>query len=152
MNDIYGFNAEYAPVALVQAKEMKLVVSGQDGSGEEYLVQNVNIGYSRPLQVIRELSSGKGYYNEQPPQGQISIERIVGTKPITAVLGAIGKNIWSAKGEGNRTISLMPIGKNPGPTYTCYGCMITNLTMSTNANQGLIPESVQIRFGCMEIK
>lgn len=154
-NDVYGFNAEYKGIQLVTAKEMKLVVADSDASGEEYLIQNVSISYQQPVQLIREISSGNGYYNAYPPQGMLGIERIIGEKPISAVLGSTGKGIWTTPKVGdtaNRTIKLMPLDGKPGPKYTLEGCIITNVSINVDANRSLLPESVQIRFGKMTVE
>ena len=155
--DIFGFDAEYRGIGLVTARNMVLVVAGStENTRGDYLVQNVAINYQQPIQIIRELSTGNAYYHALPPQGTVSIGRIVGQRPITILLGTPGQNVWKApdgqeQGNQSRTVILKSKSNVPGPTYKMFGCIVENFSGSTDANSSFVQENVVIRFGKLSI-
>lgn len=163
-NDIYGYNANYVGVSLLQAKHLKLTVSSggtvgnEGGQKNEYLVQGVNFTNQRTAQILRELGSGVGYRHGMPPIGMMTIDKIVGKSTIASVLGAPGTGMWKAPGAGESTtngakgrdITLETIGNAPAKLkYTFHGCIIENLSTNVDVNSNLVRESASIRFGRM---
>jgi hypothetical protein len=157
-NDIYGFDAEYKGVGILTAKNMKLIVSGGGSTTDkvgEYLVQNVNVMYQQPVQILRELSSANAYYHTMPPQGSITIGRIVGKRPITALLGPAASGVWTCPKQGETTdgrLITLTTFKTTGPKYTMYGCIVESFSSTTDANSSFVQENVSIRFGKMSIE
>ena len=155
-NDIFKYNAEYSGAKVITASKMILTVNGPATSKKDYLVQNVTIQYSRPIQSIRELSSGNIYSLGLPPIGNLSVGRIVGETPITSVLGPPGEGIFTTPGNSSssdtdaRLVTLSPVGGAKGPTYKCYGCVVESYNVNTDANAQLVQEAVTIRFGLLE--
>jgi hypothetical protein len=127
-----------------------MLTSTGDSVGE-YLVQNIAVNYSRPIQFIHEISSPDAYYQEHAPQGSLTISRIIGTKPITSILGSAAQGIWVASSEGAHIATISPVGDAVGPTYKMYGCIVTNYNININANNPGIPETVTITFGALGV-
>ncbi len=155
--DVYGFNANYSGVELLSAKEMELVVSNSNTSGTSFLIQNVSLNYQQPIQTIRELGSADAYYIGQPPVGNLSIERIVGSEKITKLLGAFGSGLWTIPSSGsststnNRIVTIKPLKGMTGTSYKMFGCIVTTFGNTMNANSSLVQDSIQIMFGSLEI-
>lgn len=162
-NDVYNFNAEYKSAKIVTARNMILTVGGQGTPSQgDYLVQNVTISYQQPINLIREISTGNAYYHALPPQGSMSIGRIVGKSPITAVLGAPGQGIWVAPNstsntgfnadEVGRIVVLQPLAGQQGPKYSMFGCIVETFGASTDANGSLVQSNVTVRFGRLDLE
>ena len=159
-NDLFGYDAKYQGIKIVRAKEMIFTVGtnkiGKVGTkAGNYLVQNVQLTYQQSVQFLHELSTANAYYLTGPPMGSVSFDRIIGGSAITDFLGAAGQGVWTVPGAGTSAIAvaeLQPITGAAGPTYNMYGCIVLSFQISTDANQGLVPENVQMQFGSLEIK
>ena len=151
MADIYNFNAQYSPLKIITSSEMMLTVEGGVAGGNvEYLIQGVNIQFQQPVAALGELGSGNRYWTASAPIGQMSVDRIIGEKSITAVFGKTGQGIWTA-GEA-KTCKLSPVGTAKGPTYTIKGAIITSFGLMVSTQQGYCRENVSIQFGSLEEK
>lgn len=53
---------------------------------DEYLIQSFSYQYGMPSTVLREIGSDNQYIANMPPQGSITLSKIVGIKPITQLL------------------------------------------------------------------
>lgn len=150
MRDIYSYNAEYSNKKIITSSEMMLFVNGGATTNVEYLIQSVSIQYNQPAGALGELGSGNRYWTTGAPMGSISVDRIIGSKPLTAVFGATAKGIWVP--SSGVTCELKPVEGGTGPTYTCYGCIITQLGLDVSTQGGYCRERVSIQFGGLSIK
>lgn len=156
-DDLFGYDAQYKGIGLITAKNMILKVAGSStrGTTGEYLVQNVAINYQQPIQIIREISTGNAYYHALPPQGSLSIARIVGRRSIALLLGPPGTGVWTVPGAGedeggeSRLAVLESRQGQGGLSYKMYGCITENFTANADANSSFVQESVVLRFGKM---
>ena len=156
-NDIFQFDAKYSTTKIVCTDNMQLTVEPGGGKTvQNYLVQNVQGQYQRPTQIIRELSSANGYVYGMPPQGQLSIDRVIGSVPLSHLMGVPGvEDAWVAPDvKGNRadvTMTLAPMNKGAGATYKMHGCIIISYSCTVDANRSLLSEAIQVMFGSLEI-
>lgn len=164
--DIYGKSTQYRATDFVTADTMTMKFGGgvdQLAAGE-YLVQNVAIQYANPKNRIYEIGTSYVYFAPTRSIGSCQIGRIIGRKPIIALLGQPGHGMWTTDfctgNEQERTIIFLrrqPI--NPPPTssgaivlaYTLTGCVVESYGISTNANGVLVTENVTLQFAGLDI-
>lgn len=145
MSDRYGYDSTYSNDSVVTSKEMLLTIESAGSLAEEYLIQNVNVRYSRPVRILRELGSAKGYMIKNPPMGMLSCDRVVGKKSIVKLLSGALTN-----SSGGVTASLKPIGQDSaGASYIMNGCKPAGLDVSFGVGQTVITENFKMQFTSM---
>jgi hypothetical protein len=157
MANIFGTTQQYKPTRFVTADKLLLTVGGTD-TPAEFLLQNVNLQFNRPVAPLFEIGTSNTYFAPGRAMGQMSIQRVVGAKRITEVLGVVGEGIWTtnideaAADASNRTVTLKEIPAETGSTnqnpmtYKITGAIVEGYGASTDANGLLLQESVTIRF------
>lgn len=152
MADIFGKKQQYKQTSFVTTDFMVLKV-GNLKTGVEYLIQDINLQYSQPLNPLPEIGSSYLYFVPTRPMGNFSINRVVGKYPITAVFGPTGQGPWSSLNpDDNKSVMFYKIDSGGGIalSYVMTGFIIENYQVTGNANGLLLQESVSGRFASME--
>jgi hypothetical protein len=128
----------------------------------EYLVQSFTYQYGMPSTVIRELGSDNQYVVNMPPQGSMSLTKIVGNKPITDLLSTAildhrypgGLIIIKPTQEFYDAIIYNEYGEEEeiriDYNLYFYGVKAEGISGGGDANSPVIQETVSLRFTAME--
>ena len=87
--DIFGYTRNPKPAGAFSTENSLLTFGDIDAGGGSkatlgLLVQNWNIGYAQNVQEIFELGSNRIYWSKGRPQGQGTLQRVVGFAPALA--------------------------------------------------------------------
>ena len=126
-----------------------LKISGEGGSLEGLIVQDLNIGVNRPITPLYDLTSNKVYYVSGRSSSQASLSRVCGPRGIVREfymkLGDV------CKADENTMSFAFPSGC---PTQTFAGnsstlminnCVLTAVSFACNVQQYTISENCQIQ-------
>lgn len=158
VKDIYGHKIEKGTATILTGKDYLMTVSSSSAqkSGVEYLIQGISIQYQQSATPIYEIGSGNAYTHTRPPQGQIQIERIIGSKSIEEIFGESGKGIWDLSTKEDIKITIAPIGnangQKNGPRFIMHGCSLVQYSVSGSAQLDMFQESATITFALCEEK
>jgi hypothetical protein len=172
--DIFGYRRNPKPAGAFSTDDSLLTFGSVDASGGGkgtlgLLVQNWNIGYSQQVQEIFELGSNRMYWSKSRPQGQGTLQRVVGFAPAT--VGSDGKNIMlfpdaafdvckggarfkmSAKGGNCDYVQgeQLDFSKTYGLGITMDGCLVVSIGYSATVNDTRIMENLVWRFAYLEL-
>ena len=166
MTDLFGKSTQYRATDFITADTMTMRFgSGIDQlAAGEYLVQNVAIQYANRINTIFEIGTSFVYFTPTRSIGNCQIGRIVGRKPIVALLGPPGRGMWTTDvcsgSEQDRTIVFLrrqPMRTTPECpgglilTYTLTGCIVDSYRIATEANGLLVMENVSLQFAGLQI-
>jgi len=155
MADIFGKDDKYSNSNVTTADQVTLKagkITTNSLEKDEYLVQNIAIQYSQPIQVLNEIGSNKRYLLQSKAQGTCRIGRIVGAKTIEAIFGKFGGDIWTAEADDDkgRTITVATGTKKgntgKGFSYVMTGCIVESYSLAVDTNGNMCQEDVNIRF------
>lgn len=129
---------------------------------KEYLVQSFSYQYGMPSTVLREVGSSNQYVVNMPPQGSITLTKIVGVKPITTLLSVSmldhrypgGLLIIKPTQEVYDRTVFDETGKEQEVKINYnlyfYGVKAEGISGGGDANSPVIQETVSLRFTAME--
>lgn len=161
VKDIYGHKIESGTATILTGKDYLMTVSsGAQKNGVEYLIQGISIQYQQSATPIYEIGSGNAYTHTRPPQGQIQIERIIGSKSIEEIFGESGNGIWDLSTKEDIKITIAPMGnvngnakgQKNGPRFIMHGCSLVQYSVSGSAQLDMFQESATITFALCEEK
>lgn len=156
MPDIFGRQQDFKATSFVTSDLMVLKVGKLDTkSVTEFLVQGVSVQFNQPLNRLYEIGSGFVYYAPGRALGTCQISKIVGNKPITALLGDPAQGIWVTGNENDsdaHTLSFFT-KSNSSTTlklkYVMTGAIVEGYSMNTDANGLLIQETVSLQIASL---
>lgn len=166
MGDIYGrsgsqFNGAFA------ADAARIVFGGGGGTGGldagvGLLTQQVNIGYTQQVSRLYEVGTNFTYLIAGRTQGQASLGRVLGPRPIQVAFYSAYGNVCNAgrnvlnfqcdtgcpSGDQTRAGVIAPTGGLTGGAYafTLANCVIVNIGMSVAAQDMIVNEQLQLMF------
>jgi len=154
MADIFGYQAR-APRSAFAAVDSTLTIAGT-GNVEEYLVQNWQATYAQDISEVFEIGSDAMYWVKGRPNGQGSIQRLVG--PRGGIL--FSEEAFQAC-TGGVTMDLTPgVGCNGSTAVTTVslsGVVVTSVAATMNApsagsgTQSALNENFGFKFASMSI-
>jgi hypothetical protein len=150
-NDAFGgsFSSDGAVVTFAE-----FGLSGQGGVG--LLVQTISLNYTQQITRLFEIGSAVSYYVGGRAQGQLSLARVVGPRPVQRAFYAKYGNVCNA---ATNTLSIRLTagcgvgGGNAGNAsgYSMLFCVITSLGLAFNAQDMIINEQLQLMFGALRL-
>ena len=181
--DIFGYRRNPKPAGAFSTDDSLLTFgslnanAGKPGSptpGSKetlgLLVQNWNIGYSQQVQEIFELGSNRMYWSKSRPQGQGTLQRVVGFSPANVGSSAGNSNQlfpdsaydvckggarfkMSAKGGNCDYVQgeQLDFSKTYGLGITMDGCLVVSIGYSATVNDTRIMENLVWRFAYLEL-
>lgn len=157
-NDAYGgsFSSDGAAITFPQ-------FGGLGGGGAGLLVQNLSVNYVQQITKIYELGTRNCYYIGGRSQGNLSMARIVGPRPIQLafyqkfgdVCNAATNNIDISFRAGCPTAAgaAAVLSGNPGVSvYSAKFCVVMSLGMTVAAQDMVINEQIQMMFGSLTLQ
>jgi hypothetical protein len=165
MPDIFGYNRNPKPAAAFSTDDSVLTIASVggtgDGGGGGLLVQNWNINYQQQVQEIFELGSNALYWSKARPQGQGTLQRIVGVSVPGVRLGLFPEEAFDVcKGGAKFDFTVggggCPPSEGLANTKTRVkikmdGCLITSIGFSADVQDTRLMENISWRFGHLEI-
>lgn len=123
-------------------------------SGIGLLTQNVNIQYSQPINRIFEVGGHFQYFVAGRPQGNMSLGRIVGPRPITTafytLFGDVCKgpntSMLFAGAAGCSEIPILGVDEGNGFMFLVDGALLQSIGISVGAQDMIINEQLQFMF------
>lgn len=148
MADIFGRADQFGATLSADATKVTF-----NNFRKGFLVQQIQLTYSQNVTRIFELSSNSQYYVVGRPQGNVTLNRVVGP----GVVGTAFINQFAdACNAPSNTISFTSESGcstgsvSTGPTYTMHNALITSMGVQVASNNMLINENFQMIFAGLE--
>lgn len=141
--DVYGggFAADQCAISFPKI--------GDDGGEIGLLIQRLGVAYQQQITRLYEVGHEAIYYVGGRTSGEISVDRVVGPKAISAAFYQTYGDLCNAR-TNTLDLNIMTscVGSSgnytEGVTYTCAMCVITSLGVTISAQDMLINESLRI--------
>jgi hypothetical protein len=122
-------------------------------AGVGLITQNMNFQYQQPINRIFEVGGSKSYYVAGRPQGNASLGRIVGPRPITVAFYTLFGNVCQgpltslmfAGAAGCQAKPVIDLQQN-GFAFMLDGALLQSIGISVTAQDMVINEQLQFMF------
>lgn len=154
MADIYGRASDQFGGAF--AADAALITFGSlSAGGVGLLVQSASFMYTQQVTRIYEIGSNFSFYVGGRTQGQASVQRVLGPRPIVASFYTQFGNVCNA-GQNQLSVTLASscIGTAAASgviDLVAMFCVITSIGVSVNAGDMIVNESLSLMFGSFNI-
>jgi len=144
---------EFGGAVAADAAKVVFAAPDLDGAGVGMLVQQLSLNYQQQITRVYEIGSDKTFYIAGRTQGQVSMARIMGPRPIQLgfytkfgnVCNAAQNNIDFVAGAGCASESGGSF-QNSSYAFTIKHAVIVNLGITINAQDMVINEAVALMF------
>jgi len=150
-SDTFGgaFSAEQATLTFPRITDGSADI--QLGADVGLLVQRLQLSYQQQITRLYEVGQPRIYYVGGRTAGEVSIERVIGPKTITAafyqtygdICAADGNTVHMELTSGCDTTSMSTV------SYECYFCVITTVGVGVTSADMLINESLRLMFSSL---
>jgi len=148
--DIFGYSRSGKPQTVFSSESASLTF---EKAGKGYMIQNWNVNYQQTVQEIFELGSSNLYWLKGQPQGQGTIQRIVGgtgsgtdlfsADAFDVCAGGAAMTINANAGACNGTV--------PDVNINMDGCVVTSVGFSSSVQDLMIQQNFGWRFAKLSI-
>jgi hypothetical protein len=162
MADIFGKEITIAPGPIGRAETFEVYAIGEGTSNETFigLAQGIQNTYSRPTEIIQDLTDYRAFTVTGRPTGNLSISRLVGRAmgdsetpsgpTIVSLLAEFsGDPFFTSDGSSGGKIVFTEVTTGAG--WQCSGCHVTQETVSAEVNGIVISEQIVISYHKLEV-
>ncbi len=170
--DIFGYKRSPKPAGAFSTED-SILTFGAVGAENDlvnpagFLVQDWNVRYAQQVQEIFELGSNKLYWSKGRPQGDGSMNRVIGFQPpdvggsgtglfpqaaFDICLGGAAFKLQVKSGNCDSTPGVnSEFTETKGAAILMDGCVITSIGFSAQVNDTRVMESIAWRFAFLQV-
>lgn len=152
MPDLFSIDQEFG--GSFSADGARVTFSGStDISGAGLLSQTLTVAYNQPIQRIYELGTNRSYYVRGRSSGTVTLQRILGPRPIQTAFYETYGNVCNA--DNNILNFDLAAGCNTGENLASFSfgvkyAVITNFTIAVNAQDVIVNETLNLIYISLE--
>jgi len=129
------------------ADDSELIFVG--GESQTMIVQNLNMTYTQNITRAWEIGSSRQYFIAGHQEGQGTLQRVVGPKPVAGEFMTRYGDVCSIQ-KNNITFVVRGDCSTKGGRITVSGVVITSVSYQIQASDMVVNESVQFMLAKME--
>ena len=159
IQDIYGRQFDFGGAFSSDATTLTFPGLLNGGSAKGFLIQNVDINYSQPINKLFELGSPNVYYMAGPASGACRISRMIGEKDLTITFLQQFGNACAINATSNTIDIGMSGGCRRGLAQTttkgvnvrAHFCLVRDFTIGFQINTALVTNGIVFEIGALNL-